>query len=210
MEMFLASSGKTTKLLVCWAPSTKEVTVSGVDGDVRILTQEGSLSKSWNSQRLFKITTGTWKGLTNQTNWLDHTVCYEKWKSIGKYYFFTWLMLALSMHLYCGKNIKVNTQKELTCNDQRDMTNWHSGKPLYDSWSVLKKLTQFLSGGSNPSYQKIPGMEPLTSQLLTAIMVDVKCVRHLESNLTPMWNVRHVMLFYVSTTTETAFMCIIP
>lgn len=46
MEMFLASSGKTTKLLVCRAPSIKEVTVSGVDGDVRILTQEGSLSKS--------------------------------------------------------------------------------------------------------------------------------------------------------------------
>lgn len=90
------------------------------------------------------------------------------------------------MHLYCGKNIKVNTQKELTCNDQRDMTNWHSGKPLYDSWSVLKKLTQFLSGKSNPSYQKMPGMEPLTSQLLTAVMVDVKCVRHLESNLAPM------------------------
>lgn len=67
-----------------------------------------------------------------------------------------------------------------------------------------------LSGGSNPSYQKMPGMEPLTSQLLTAVMVDVKCVRHLESNLTPMSNVRHVMLFYVSTTTETAFMCIIP
>lgn len=90
------------------------------------------------------------------------------------------------MHLYCGKNIKVNTQKELTCNDQRDMTKWHSGKPLYDSWSVLKKLTQFLSGKSNPSYQKMPGMEPLTSQLLTAVMVDVKCVRHLESNLAPM------------------------
>ena len=47
MEMFLASSGKMTKLLVCWAPSTKEVTVSGVDGDVRILTQERKGKKYW-------------------------------------------------------------------------------------------------------------------------------------------------------------------
>lgn len=46
MVMFLVSSGKITKLLVCGAPSIKEVTVSGLDGDVRILAQEGSLSKS--------------------------------------------------------------------------------------------------------------------------------------------------------------------
>ena len=48
--------------------------------------------------------------LTNQTSQLDLTVCSEKWKSIGKYYFFTWLMLALKMHSYFGKNIEAGLE----------------------------------------------------------------------------------------------------
>lgn len=133
-----------------------------------------------------------------------------KVKKYWKVLFFHLIDVSIVNAFVLWKEYQSQHPERADLHDQRDMTNWHSGKPLYDSWSVLKKLTQFLSGGSNPSYQKMPGMEPLTSQLLTAVMVDVKCVRHLESNLTPMWNVRHVMLFYVSTTTETAFMCIIP
>lgn len=69
-------------------------------------------------------------------------------------------------------------------------------------------MTQFLWRGSNLSYQKMPGMEPLTSQSSKEVVVDVKCVPHLEFSLAPMWNAKDVILFYVWIKRETAFICI--
>ena len=53
-------------------------------------------------------------------------------------------------------------------------------------------------------------MEPITSQSSKEVVVDVKCVPHLEFSLAPMWNAKDVILFYVWIKRETALNCITP
>lgn len=58
--------------------------------------------------------------------------------------------------------------------------------------ALVRQLVSIEEADPVPVREKQPKLpknawnEPLTSQLLTAVMVDVKCVRHLESNLAPM------------------------